>query len=296
MVLADVAHSMQMDRESTMSDALNYSLVRYQPSPGRHEVVNIGVVLFTPQGSLMEVVPQMGKLLAIDPNAQISAVYEQANSLHKTVQTMIEHGMSAQEAASMLGKAMQGASLMPLGSVVTGGREPQAVLHWLMAELVTPPTRKRMKRAAAHSRLSVELSTLFKQAKMLGSAPGDIAEHLVVQRYPIDADVGLFAEFALRNGKLHVTETVDFRVKDKAAKKREAEAKALVLIQALETVGKDDLQRYVVVSGADAETQASLNLLERYTDHLVVREDSKAWLGYINNMAKAANRPNMAQV
>lgn len=277
-----------------MTDALNYSLVRYQPSAGRHEVVNIGVMLFTPKAPLMDVVPHMGKLLAIDPNANISSVYEQANSLHTAAKAMIDHGLSPQEAASMLGNAMQGASLMPLGSVATQGREPQAVLHSLMAELVTPPARRRVKSAAAHSRLSVELSTLFKQAKMLGTRPDDIAEHLVVQRYPIDADVGLFAEFALQNGQLHVTETVDFRVKDRAAKKREAEAKALVLIQALETVGKDSLQRYVVVSGADADTQASLNLLERYTDHLVVRENAQDWLGYINRMAKAARRPEMA--
>jgi hypothetical protein len=67
----------------------------------------------------MDVVPHMGKLLAIDPNAQVSAVYEQANSLHAAARSMLENGLSPQETAAMLGRAMQGASLMPLGSVAT---------------------------------------------------------------------------------------------------------------------------------------------------------------------------------
>lgn len=276
-----------------MNDALNYSLVRYQPHAGRHEVINIGVVLFTPEGPVMDTATQMGKLLAIDPNADTRQVYQQANTLQTAIAAMAQQGMTAQQTVDMLSRAMAGASLMPLGSVAARGREPQDILHSLMTELVTPPVRKRARKPASHSRLNVELSTLFRQAQILGTEPGDIGRHKVVPRFPIDEEVGLYAEFALRNGKLHVTETVDFRVKDRSTKKREAEAKALVLVQALETVGRGDLQRYVVVSGADADTQSSLNLLERYTDHLVVREDPSDWNGYINRMAAAAKQPDM---
>lgn len=276
-----------------MNDALNYSLVRYQPHAGRHEVINIGIVLFAPQGPLMDTAAHMGKLLAIDPNADTRLVYEQANALQNAINTMAAKGFDAQQVVDMLSRSLAGASLMPLGSVAMRGRDPHEVLQNLMAELVTPPAKKRGRGPASHSRLNVELSTIFRQAQMLGTEPGDIARHKVVPRFPIDADVGLFAEFALRNGKLHVTETVDFRVKDRSAKKREAEAKALVLVQALETVGRDDLQRYVVISGADADTQASMNLLERYADHLVVREDPQDWASYIDRMAKAARQPDM---
>lgn len=278
-----------------MNTALSYSLMRYQPDASRHEVVNIGAILFTPEGPTMALASNMGKLLALNPNASVSQVYEQAQSLHATAQRMQEKGLSPEQTVGMLSRAMAGAVLMPLGSVATQGRAPSEVLSELMAALVTPPTRQRAAKPRSHSRLHAEITTLFKQAKMLGTEPGDIAEHLVVPRFPIDADVGLFAEFALRNGRLHITETVDFRVKDQPGKKREAEAKTLVLIQALETVGRQDLQRYVVVSGASAETQSSINLLSRYTDHMVVREDQASWIKYINTMARAADKPEICE-
>jgi hypothetical protein len=272
---------------------LSYCLVRYQPNPSRHEVVNIGVVLFTADGPVLEVGPNLTKLLAIDPNLSLSQVHADAVALGKTLTALWEQGVSAADSVQFLGKALSGASCMPLGMVAA--TTPHDTLADLLHQLVDVPATSKPAGRTAKGLLHKELRDMFKHALILGKTPGDISQHMVVPNFPIDAEVGLFAEFALRNGKLRVTETVDFRSTDGAGKKREAESKTLVLLQALETVGKADLHRYVVVSGATDKTQASLNLLSRHADDLIVRESAQDWLRYIREMAEAAKAPILMQ-
>lgn len=273
-----------------MSKALQYSLVRYQPHVSRHEVVNIGVVLFAPQGPELHLAPQLHKLTALDPNLPLQQVRDQVESMRQTLILLHESGITPDQATAFLSKGMAGASCMPCGLLDTEGRSLDDLAQELLQDLVLPPARKRAAVSAQSTgRLHTELRHLFQRAGMLGKDPSDIAHHKVVPYYPIDPEVGLFAEFALRNGKLHVTETVDFTVKDVASKKREAESKTLVLLQALETVGQQGLQRHVVVSGARVEAaRASIALLSRHADDMFVRESPADWARYMDLMSRAA--------
>jgi hypothetical protein len=266
---------------------LKYALVRYQPDRARHEVVNIGTVVFAPLGPLLTLAPNLTKLLAIAPNLSLLAVQDQANELRNAMGVLWRKGIEPQVLVRYFGNATGGIILNELGDVATEGRDVADIVQELHTELVDTPAKTRQSAPRA-SRLNTELRAMFKSAHILGRTPSDITEHLVVPNYPIDADVGLFAEFALRNGKLRITETVDFRTGDAALKKREAESKTLLLVQALEKLGEKDLHRYVVVSGASAKTTASINLLSRYADDLIVRESAQDWTLYVSEMQKAA--------
>jgi hypothetical protein len=273
-----------------MSAPFKYSLLRYQPHMSRHEVVNVGVVLFAPNGPEVRQVEDLKKLRMLDPNVSAAEVTRQIAALQHTLEHLYRQGCSAEEAVKFLSRGSMGPSCGTVGWVEPGEKPVPDILDELMRELVLPPARQRAA-TEGRSRLHTELRLMFNQAKMLGKEPGDISNHLVVPNFPIDADLGLFAEFALRNGRLHVTETVDFRVKDRAAKKREAESKAMVLVQALDTVGRDDLQCHVVISGAaDDNLQPSVKLLRRYADNLFVREDAADWQQYCNLMHQAAQQ------
>ena len=269
---------------------LKYALVRYQPDRARHEVVNIGTVIFAQPGPIVTIAPNLTKLLAIDPNLSLLAVQDQANELRNAIAVLWGQGTEPAVLVRYFGTATGGITLSDLGEVATQGRDIADIVQELHTALVTTPPKSRQPKIRA-SRLNAELRAMFKSAHILGKTPGDISEHLVVPNYPIDAEVGLFAEFALRNGKLRITETVDFRSGDPALKKREAESKTLLLLQALETVGKSDLHRYVVVSGASDKTTASINLLSRYADDLIVRENAQDWTLYVSEMQKAATSP-----
>ena len=274
----------------TTETTLKYALVRYQPDRARHEVVNIGVVLFTTAGPVLSVASNLTKLLAIDPNLSLLQVQEDAGALDQALQVLWKSGASAESVTSYFGHAMCGATLSDVGQIAPQNRSVELIVEELQRALVFAPVKKK-KQSARASRLNSELRAIFRSAKILGKEPGDIGHHMVVPNFPIDSEVGLFAEFALRNGKLRVTETVDFRGGEPSTKKREAESKTLVLLQALEIVGKSDLHRSVVVSGASEKIQPSISLLSRHADDLIVRESAEDWGRYIDMMAQAAKLP-----
>ncbi|SFM47836.1 Protein of unknown function [Variovorax sp. OV329] len=280
-------HTHLMDQDSAMnSDTFFFSLVRYQPDLHRQEVVNVGVVLFTPNGSHVSFASNQGKLLALDPNFRLNRLFDQAHNLNEALKGLHEARVPIEEQIRMFSVG-GGLSLSPAGMIDAQGQACEALLDELLRDLVSAPTKKRL-RDPRVSRLHSELRQVFRQAKILGSSPGDIEKHLVVPNFPIDADVGLFAEFALRNGRLHITETVDFRLSTPSSKRQEAQAKTLLLVQALERMGSNDLKRYVVVTGASAQVQASMNLLERHADDFIVRESAQDWHRYVEAMHRAA--------
>lgn len=269
------------------ADTFFFSLVRYQPDMHRQEVVNVGVVLFTPVGSHALFASNQGKLLALDPNFRLSRMFDQAHKLQEALNGLHDAHVPVEEQVRIF-SAGGGISLSPPGMISARGQAVEVLLEELLRDLVSAPTKQRLRNPQA-SRLHTELRQVFRQANILGSKPGDIAKHLVVPNFPIDPDVGLFAEFALRNGQLHITETVDFRLSTPSAKRQEAQAKTLLLLEASERLGAAALKRYVVVTGASAQVQASMNLLERHADDFIVRESHQDWRRYVDAMYKAAS-------
>ena len=265
-------------------DTLTFSLIRYQVDLQRQEVVNVGVVLFTENGPLVATPPGQGKVLALNPNFPISRVFQQTERLRVAARSLWQ---DCADVSSVLRFFHNGAlTLSSLGTVLRGNRSDESIIEELLRELVAPPPKQRAN-VAQKSRLHTELRALFREAKILGSSPEDISKHLVVPNFPIDADTGLFAEFALQNGHLHLTETVDFRLSTTSTKRQEAQAKSLLLIEALQKLGRG-LKRYVVVTGVSAEVQASINLLERHSDDLVVKESRADWQRYVDLMHAAS--------
>ena len=284
-----------MDKGSNMTSrkTLNYALIRYQPNRVRHEVLNIGIVLFDITGPLISIANDLKKLLAIDPNLSLSKIQEDAKALERLLRILWVKGKSAEEITKYFGSPAVGFTFSDIGIIDPQGNSNEMIFEELLFDLVLTPAKKKGYYTPRGSSLNSELRALFKRANRLSRDVNDIANHMVIPNYPIEADIGIYAEFALRNGKLRVTETVDFRGGEPATKKREAESKTLVLLQAREIVGRSDLFTSVVVSGVNQKTQSSINLLSRYTDDLIVRESDKDWSRYVAMMAKATNAPEM---
>ncbi|MDP4300367.1 DUF3037 domain-containing protein [Leptothrix discophora] len=275
---------------------LQFSVVRFQPDMQRHEVANVGILLFGPDGPQIRIAANLTKLLALDPNLSLQEVHNSAADLVRFLGHLWRGGAEPAQMCAAAGSGLAGLLLTPPGVISADAHDLESVLDDLEHRLVSAPAKRRAIKESTN-RLNTELKTLFRQDGILGRAPDDISNHLVVPNFPIDPDTGLFAEFALRNGRLHVTETVDFRVGSNSEKKREAQAKTLLLVQALEKVGRQDLQRYVVVSGVtDAWAQPSVTLLSRHSDLLVVRESADDWSSYLDRIKKAAARPQAPSV
>jgi hypothetical protein len=127
----------------------------------------------------------------------------------------------------------------------------------IMQESVLPVPIKNQptnRRTSHKSRVRTKLQKQFKSMGILGKSVADITEHKVIPRYPISATHGLTAEFAIKNGVLNITETIEFDgTTDDALRNKtlHAQAKCLLMKTAIEMFG-DSTERHVVVSKSNS--------------------------------------------
>jgi hypothetical protein len=103
----------------------------------------------------------------------------------------------------------------------------------------------------------------------------------------------MLADFALKNGQMHITQVVDFRVKPeqlRAAKRGEVGLKAMGLVTASK-VYKKGLVPMVVYSANPATldlAQPSLNLLHQHAEHVFDLDNPNDAAAYMQRMKLAA--------
>jgi len=99
----------------------------------------------------------------------------------------------------------------------------------------------------------------------------------------------LFAAFALKNGVMHITETVDFDVSAGSQRQKsiEAQAKTLILSAAKDVLGIDT-KNYVVISGSNrVAARTSINLLQDHAE-IYALESTQDMDSYFDRLSVAA--------
>jgi hypothetical protein len=265
--------------------AITY-LINYQPYPARAEHCTLGALVFAQDGpARVHLAHNLKKAKALDPQANLEALRESLIALAKEV--TIRPGSWEVFRTGLAGiRFSQDAGFFSYADPDEYERQVQ----WLLQTAAEPRSVQSRKLYQSKSRLFVELKSSFKSFGWLGEKPEDIEDHKVVTYYPVVADQGLSAEFAMKNGRLHLVETVDFRSGVVSAKRMEARGKALVFDAAKEQ--EIQTQCTVVVAAQDyAEIQASMNLLNRYADRVAVYDSVTDMQSLFGDWAKAMNRP-----
>ncbi len=173
------------------------------------------------------------------------------------------------------------------GSVVINGsgslldvekEESEVAIEKLFNDLVgRPPATRQRSRKSSESRLYGEVKRWFRSARIFSPRIEDISRHKIVPGYPVSLSENLFAEFALKNGALHVMETVDLRGTDRltASKFGSVASKILVLDQTRQTLGKQS-RRLVVTAASDYKSVSpAISLLHKYADDVIAYESSE---------------------
>lgn len=147
----------------------------------------------------------------------------------------------------------------------------------VLAESVNPPLFAQSQPIPVSRRRNVVRRNLrehFKARGLWSKHDSDIDQHKIVEHYPISPESGVFAEFALRNGVMHITETVDFEVQSLQGKRLLAQAKTLVLSESARVFGAST-KRYVVVAGSTREdARQSMNLLRDHAEVFALESTS----------------------
>jgi hypothetical protein len=263
-----------------------YSLVKITPNPERIDCLVVGVVAFSDLGWDVSFSDDTGKITAINPNYPVDSLPEvgmRVKQIASTCTNLTQLGVMMKLMGSFF-------HLDPFEGVFAFSDREEYLeqMNRIMSESVNPPKKIVQGIKRERSKLRASLKKQFSSLGILASDPSDINDHKIVQRYPIEAKQGLYADFALKNSVMHVTETVDFTMSQQAytAKKYEAQAKCLVLKAASEICGAST-KKYVIVAGGGRNSESALNLLKANAE-VYQFEDPRRMSEYLEKIQTAA--------
>lgn len=257
----------------------------------RGESLNAGVILFAPGGPLVAMADDTRRLKSLHPDfAAISlpAWGERLQvALHKYAQTMPE----TSQQLCMLPLLCQPfvADTVP-GTTQLNLANPEETLDSLLAwQVNVRPVAVRGKRLSTkrHTKLATEMRAWFRSAKVFSTNPEDLSRGRVIANFPVDARDDLYADFAVKNGRLHVIETLDLRGVEHLTPsiRGDAAVKGFTLGEAKNAVDGD---RMAVVSASNYEVaRPAIKMMERSASQLYVLDSPKDKQDFVEFMHKA---------
>lgn len=196
-----------------MAASYKFSLIKLAPSDVRGEVLNIGVVVFGPDGLDVRVGRRLEKARSISAAIDNSELRSLLDNLR-----LIDGRLRDQGIDSVEGRLEKLAVMRPLGfSDVPGtfvAESPVAyedrIATILKSMVDTEPMPAKIKQK--RSRLLTQVKSSFRQERVLAKKDEGLSSHRIVPRFELDE--GLTADLVLQNGAYHVIETVDATAED----------------------------------------------------------------------------------
>ena len=244
-----------------------YSLITMRPIQERVDTVVIGVVVYAEDKWHLKLLPNGNKVKFFDSTfspEKLKAISGNLLDLINSNQTLTEtRNMLASLGSTVRLDEFEGAF------AYSDGDEFNSHLHSIMAESVLVGSAKESggrRKQIRREPIRRELVTTFKNLGLLSKDSSDIDKHKIVQDFPISKKYGLVAEFALKNGVMSITETVDFGVSDWRSKFNETQAKCFLINEAKKEFG-DNTKGHIIVSSSSSEKASkSVDLLSTCGD------------------------------
>lgn len=267
-----------------------YSLILMTPAVERLDSVVVGAIFCRDGGWDVRVASSIEKMKAINPQFSLGQLTQMG-----LVVTEFSRGMND---LSALRKRVEGIRLGIHFSEFVGRfafldeadyqGQVQAVLRESVNPLAVDSSRNIISRR--RNIVTRKLREHFQGRGIWSRAEGDIANHKIVERYTISEDHGVVADFALRNGVMHITETIDFELQNLKARRTEAQAKSFVLTESKRVFGADTKTYAVIAGSANDEVRKSVRLLEDHADVFAI-ESMSDMERYVEIMSAAAGHP-----
>ena len=265
-----------------MSEKLPFTLLQIVPDRLRGEALNVGIVLHTQAGPDLRLRMLPSRLKALMPG------YSRVNleEWREAWLSALQRFDSAEQRWSWLKEAMAPLRLSETGGTISAedANDLEAQIEGLLERLVMPPrsvatlAKPRIRRSG----LNAQLTAWFRAQHLYSSKLQDLSKNRVVPSYPLSMTEELYAEFALKNGVVHVIETLDLRGHNSYTKplRNEASHKALVLDLAQDEL-QESSQRIAVVAADDYATmKPAVSMLSRKASAVVSMDSAndRQWL------------------
>lgn len=273
-----------------MKNIINYSLIQFTPDPKRNETINIGLLVFLPHAVSVHICESIRKIRAVDGATSandLKIVESRLGKIFGSIDRTPENFNKEFEfRRSMMPNSYQLSSLGYFS--VANADEASLRINRLLAELVVPP--KPVITRVRGERIITNLRKIFRAHDLFSESLDDIFNHRIVEKFPISEKSSLRADFALKNGVYHITETIDLGARDASVKFKEAGLKSFVMAKAKLELGKET-KCYAVYSASavdEKDKSEAIDLLSEGSDFIFNLRSQKDKVDYIQRMEEAA--------
>ena len=189
-----------------MAHFYNFAIIRVAPDDARDERLNIGAVVFNEHGLDIRISKKLEKVKAISSAIDISSLRNLLDNL-RGLDEQIRISASTVEVRAKMISRVGPISLSTLGKFEAGNSQDYDLrLAAIMKAMVEPEPaffRPREKR----SKLLTQVKSIFRQEGVLAKKDEDLDSHRILTAFEIDS--GLTADLVLKNGVMHIVETID---------------------------------------------------------------------------------------
>ena len=245
-----------------MDHTFDFVILRVEPAGARDERINVGLAVMLKDELDLRLAKRLDKVHAIAAGLTAKSVQDATRSLSDLDRSLRDSGMSSWgDRRAILNSggpfrfgetghfvAQSSAAYEDrIASILRAMVEPEPAAH-----------RPREKR----TRLLTEVKAIFRQERVLAKRGEDLSSHRLVPR--LDLDEGLTVDLALRNGAMHMIETVDASSDSESLRHAIGEigVSALVLERARMRFGPDKTKTRLVYNASSAMEKLALAPLE----------------------------------
>ncbi len=254
-----------------------FTFLRARPDTARGEQLNIGLVAFFPSGPSVRLEVPSWRLRALHPNFDLVDWNEWGMELEVALLGLESTEQRWLWLKGGLGSVVADASMGRIQG--TSEKDVHRLIDELIDKMVRVPERTLAIQSGnqkIRTKLHSQLRTWFRASQIFSSRVSDLSNHKVVPSYPVDAADDLYADFALRNGAIHIIETLDFRGVDRLNKAVRGEASVTaILFDQARTLLTVDCKRIAVTAADDyGVVKPLIGLINKYADDVIALESS----------------------
>jgi hypothetical protein len=284
-----------------MEHYYKFAIIRYSPDDTRGERLNIGAIVLSNEGLDIRISKRLDKVRALSAALDI----EMLRNLIENIKTLDEKFLSTGASLEDRVKFMSRIGPLSISNLGTFSAEDATAyenrLTFIFKSMIDPePQLPRFREKT--SRLLTQVKTFFRQERVLAKKDETLDSHRIVQGYKLDE--GLTADLALKNGVMHIIETIDASGDEHSIRKAIGEigTAALVLESARMKFGKDKIKARLVYNASHALERIAMPSIKAaaHQDAEIVNwassDDRNKFIHDLSSLATPIERTNRKSV
>lgn len=275
-----------MDRDS------NFAVIQFAAHPLRDERLNVGLIVFHNNSLDVRLSKRLDRVRALSGALDIEQIRE---SLTRLID--LDSYARSTGASTPSERLEQISTIAPVNFSALGKFHSPSVSEYenaiasLLQKLVEPEPAPLKISKSKPSKLLTSIKRAFRQERVLARKGEDLDSHRILTKHTI-AD-GLEADLILKNGQMHVFETVDASTDDHSLRKIIADiaVSALVFEQARMTFGEHETKTrlvYQASSSMEHIATPALHVAEHQGAELINWESHDDRLKFISHVSSLA--------